>query len=206
MPARFHQWVRREINRLAKVFAERAADDPAIEAVYPLVAHAADEMNAAWLSYRRVRARSPSAPECQLARFVERYRPVAILLVPGALNELDELPPCGGRDLAMIAEHLLALIESEPSEAKLAQAMRAELIAAREGALVGKSSAEESARYTLSDAAQRASLVIAHAVELYRGTVSAESGLYAEFAADLPTSPDVAKSREPGFQTRAAAE
>lgn len=206
MPARFHQWVRREINRLAKVFAERADDDPAIQAVYPLVAHAADEMNAAWASYRRVCARAADESECQMARFVERYRPVVILLIPGALNELEELPPCGGVDLAMIAEHLLALVESEPSEAKLAYAMRAELTAAREGALVGSSSPEESARYTLSDAAQRASIVITHAVELYRGTVSGASELYAEFAADLPNNQDVVKTRESGFQTRAAAE
>lgn len=206
MPARFHQWVRREINRLAKVFAERATDDPAIEAVYPMVAHAADEMNAAWASYRRVRARMTGESECQLTRFVERYRPAVILLVPGALSELEELPPCGGSDLAMIAEHLLALVESEPSENKLAAAMRLELSAALEGALVGKSSPEESARYTLSDAAQRASIVLTHAIELYRGTVSGGSALYTEFAADVPSNQDVISTRAARFQTRAAAE
>lgn len=206
MPARFHQWVRREINRLAKVFSERATDDPAIAAVYPMVAHAADEINAAWASYRRVRARAREKPECALARFVERYRPVVILLVPGALNELEALPPRGGSDLAMIAEHLLALVETEPSESRLAYAMRLELAAALEGATAGKSSPEECARFVLSDAAQRASIVLTHALELYRGTVSEESALYAEFAADLPNNADVVKTRAEPLETRAVVE
>jgi hypothetical protein len=201
MPAKAHQWTRREMNRLVRVVAAHAKAHPPLEAMRSMIVHCADELNTAWADYRRTRAKKPQVEdERALSRFVQRWRPVVILLVPGATERLGELPPRGGRSLVAYAEQLVSLVRSEPGEERLAEILKAELdvsCAAMEEAL---SDAEDAAGLALSDAAQRANIVLFHTLDALRACVGEDSEVYRDFAVDLPWDQDVLRTRpwEPG--------
>lgn len=196
MPAKAHQWTRREINRLVRVVSTHAKNHPPLEAVRSMVVHCADELNTAWADYRRARARR-RGEECErtLSRFVERWRPVAILLVPGAMDRLGELPPRGGKSLVAYAQEIVSLLRSEPGEERLARIVEEDLAKAAAAAEECLSDAEDAARLALSDAAQRANIVLFHALDTLRACVGEDSEVYREFAIDLPWDQDVLGTR-----------
>lgn len=201
MPVKAHQSTRREMNRLVRAISAHAGAHPPLEAMRSMIVHCADELNAAWADYRRARAKRTERGERALSRFVERWRPVAILLVPGASDRLGELPPRGGRSLVAYAKEILALIRAEPGEERLADVIEAELaVSAPSSAEEALSDAMDAARLALSEAAQRANIVLLHGLDALRACVGEDSEVFREFAVDIPWDQDVlgARPREGG--------
>jgi hypothetical protein len=196
MPAKAHQWTRREMNRLVRVVSAHAKSYPPLEAVRSMIVHCADELNTAWADYRRTRAKQlRDESQRTLSRFVERWRPVVILLVPGAMERLGELPPRGGKSLLAYAQEIVVLVQDEPGEARLAEILRMELDATAAAADEVFSDAADAALLALSDAAQRANIVLLHGLDALRACVGEDSEVYRDFAADLPWDQDVLGTR-----------
>lgn len=182
------------MNRLVRVVADHAEAHPPLAALRMMLVHCAHELNAAWADYRRARAKKGGASvDRELSRFVQRWRPVVILLVPGAAERLGELPPRGGRCLTSYAEVLVSLVREEPDEERLTATLEAELRAIQARAFGGESysDAEDAARFALSDAAQRANIVLFHGLDALRACVGEDSAVYRDFAVDLPWDRDV---------------
>ena len=98
MPTRNQTIIRRDINRLKDTIERHKDNNPALSALLPIVESVCDSVNSAWNNYRSVavqgdkeRAERETAVDT-IIKWIQRWRPVIILYVPGADKNIKILP------------------------------------------------------------------------------------------------------------------
>lgn len=118
MPARNQDRIRRDINRLRREVARHADTHPALAALRLHVDPAAEAVNARWWAFQQAaikaaRERSErGAALVQVRGWVQRWRPVVLLLVPGTADNTRALLPTGATpdDMIRVADDLRVFI------------------------------------------------------------------------------------------------
>ena len=195
MPTRSQMRIRRDINRLSGIADQHADRHPALEAIRQTVASTAHMVNTCWQEYQAaVVAADRERQERDVAvdrvrSWVQRWRPVVLLSVPGAQPNLRALPPAGSTqdDMIRVAEDLMTFIAGNPGaeafrEAALGdleegiEAARRELVEARAARPV-----ELGARSAFSEATISANTVLVRGTEVVRAIFGPRSFEYKQF-------------------------
>ena len=123
MPSRSQTRIRRDLNRLNDLIEEHATNYPALSAVQPDVAAAATRVNRCFQAYQQASVtadRERTERDVSIAKlreWVQQWRPVALLKIPGAASNLRALPASGATpdDQIRLAEDLRSLIQNDPA-------------------------------------------------------------------------------------------
>ncbi|MBN2401890.1 MAG: hypothetical protein JXN64_05780 [Spirochaetes bacterium] len=197
MPSRNNAMIRRDINRLADLISEKGNAVPALEVLSGPVKEAAGQVNSAWKEYQSVsvagdkeREERDSAVE-RLVDWIQHWRPVLFVMVPGADKNIKTLPRNGGTtdDVVRIAEDMVDFMKAEPGAASFAEKAMADLgdrleKAARENReAVEVLSKEQGARFGFSEACIKANEVLVHSLNVVRSAFGPTSSEYKQFIA-----------------------
>lgn len=122
MPTRNQVMIRRGINRLNELVQREKETYPAFAAVADNVKSCADKTNTTWQEFQMVavmgdkeRAERDTAIG-RLENWISSWRPVVILSVPGADQNIRTLPTSGATpdDVIRVGEDLVAFIQTNP--------------------------------------------------------------------------------------------
>ena len=123
MATRTQTIVRRDINRLNDLIQRYAESELALAAIQPRITETTDRVNAAWQAYQaaaitgdREREERDSNIE-KLNEWIQKWRPVLLMLVPGAGENIRVIPPGGGThdDIINVADDMIKLISENPA-------------------------------------------------------------------------------------------
>ncbi len=125
MPSRTQAIIRRDINRLNETIERHKDTQPALAAISRIVNTAAQDMNNAWQRYQATAVAGDREREERqtairtLIKWIQKWRPVMMLIVRGADSNIRNLPSSGATpdDVIRVAEDMLKLI-SENLDAK----------------------------------------------------------------------------------------
>lgn len=195
MPSRTQSMIRRDINRLRDTVERRKGESKALAAIQPAVASAAESVNKSWQQYQaaavagdKERAERETAVE-NLIEWVQRWRPVVLLLIPGAEDNIRQLPPSGATpdDLIRVAEDMVEFINSNPA----AESFRSEAmetlgdkieVAHKETAEAAAALPEEAAaRQSYGEACTSANPILIRGSEIVRAIFGRTSPEYKQF-------------------------
>lgn len=197
MPARNQAKIRRDINRLQAEIQRHATAQPALAAIQSYVESATDTVNARWQAFQQAaveadRERAERATALDDVRdWVQRWRPVVLLAVPGAAANTRALPPRAGTpdDMVRVAEDLQAFINDNPSTSPFRAAALGDLAQTLNQARteVAEASAarpmEVAARAAYSEAVLQANTVLLRGTEVVRAIFGPTSPEYKQFIA-----------------------
>jgi len=122
MAIRTQAIIRRGINRLDDLIQDHEQAYPVLSAIAPTVTTARNSVNEAWQSYQsaavagdRERAERNESID-NLMDWVQQWRPVIFLLVPGADKNIRNLPSGGATpdDVIRTAEDMVKFISTNP--------------------------------------------------------------------------------------------
>lgn len=197
MPSRNQSMIRRDINRLRETIERHQADHPALAAILILVATAADAVNTAWqtlqaavVSGDKERDERDNAISA-LTSWVQSWRPVLLLSVPGADVNLRNLPATGATpdDMIRLAEDMAAFINANPAAESFREAAITALddnvATARQETSEATAAlpAETAARQAYTDACNNANTILVRGTEVIRATFGRTSPEYKQFIA-----------------------
>ena len=192
MPTRSQARVRRDINRLNDLVVQHGPEQPALAAVGPVVAAATEDMNIRWRAYQaasvaadRERGERDSALGRALG-WIQRWRPVVLMLVPAAAENLSKLPASGATadDTLRVAQDLLSFINERQSMEAYRQAAVDDLgdgltVAQRELAEASAAGpAEAAAREAFSAASLHANEILVRGSQIVRAIFGATAPEY----------------------------
>ncbi len=117
MPLRSQTIIRRGINRLDDLIKNNESSGPALVAVSGVVASAKDSVNGAWQDFQSAAVAGDKEREERdetiriLLDWVQQWRPVILLLVPGAEANIRNMPPGAATpdDVIRVVEDMVAL-------------------------------------------------------------------------------------------------
>ncbi len=118
MPSRNQSMIRRDINRLNETIERHKDTQPALAAISGIVNKAAQDMNNAWQRYQAVSVAGDREREERktairaLIEWIQKWRPVVMLIVQGADANIRNLPSSGATpdDVIRVAGDMVKLI------------------------------------------------------------------------------------------------
>ena len=121
MPTRNQVIIRRDINRLKDTIERTKDNNPALSAILPTVTVVCDEVNQAWQEFQRIAVQGDKEREERdesiniLIKWIQRWRPVIMLSVQGADQNLKNFPSRGATsdDVIRVAEDMLDFINKK---------------------------------------------------------------------------------------------
>jgi hypothetical protein len=127
--------IRQQINRLSETAERLAETQPALAAIQPLVAASAERMNEVWQTYQTsVLSADKERDErdqavTDLLSWHKQWRPVVLMLVPGAKDTLRVQPRRGGTpdEVIGVCEDLARFINDNPATASFREAAAGQL-------------------------------------------------------------------------------
>ena len=197
MPSRNQSMIRRDINRLQDTIERHQETYPALAAILPMVASAAELVNTSWQDYQtsavtgdKERQERDDAINTLIA-WIQRWRPVFLMLVPGAATNLRQLPSSGATpdDLIRVAEDMSEFINTNPGAEGFRAAAIADLgekiAAARKETAEATAAfpAEAAARQAYSEACASANAILIRGTEVIRAIFGPTSPEYKQFIA-----------------------
>lgn len=197
MPSRSQAMIRRDINRLKDTTERNADDHSALAAIKQMVSSAAETVNSAWQRYQvtaiagdKEREERESAVR-SLIEWLQRWRPVLLLVVPGAAVNIRTLPPSGATpdDVIRVAEDMIEFVKNNPGAESFRDQALQDLGDNLENARKETSEAaaalpaEAAARQTYSEACQIANNVLVSGTEVVRAIFGRTSPEYKQFIA-----------------------
>jgi hypothetical protein len=195
MPARSQIRIRRDLNRLKTLVDEHAQDNAALAAIADDVAASAGRVNVAFQNYQQVAVvatREREERDASVGRlhgWVQRWRPVVLLKIPGAAGNLRTLPSSGATpdDEVRLAEDLRDLMRKDPGAGPFREAALAALgdliEAARKETAEATTAlpAQDGARAALTEATLGGNAVLVRALDIVRAVFGARSPQYKQF-------------------------
>lgn len=194
MSRRNQSRTRRDINRLHELCARHAEAHPALAAILLLVGRVAGTVNATWKDYQ---GRAISAAKERSERdaavgaatgWIRRWRPVVLLLVPGAAENLRKLPIRGATadDVIRVAEDMRDLVASNPAcesfrEACLGSLPDLEAVRREVDEATVALPAEMTSRAAHAAAIAEARHTVSRGAEIVRATFGPASAEYRQF-------------------------
>jgi hypothetical protein len=194
MPSRTLTMIRRGINRLNDLIKQHQ-EVPALKVIGATVASCADGVNAAWQRFQnaaidgdRERAERDTAMG-ELLSWVQQWRPVVLMLVPGADKNIRNLPYGAPTpdDLARVAEDMLTVMKENMETANILQPATEDLgdkieKARKETAEAALAlPAESVARTAYSEACLSANDLLVRGSEIVRSVFGRTSPEYRQF-------------------------
>lgn len=202
MSTRSQSRIRRDINRLQEVVALHREAHPVLEAMATQVNTLTAQLNAHWKAYQEVslrgnRERQERAQVVEKLRaWLQQWRPVVLINVPGAEANLRKLPTRAATpdDLLRAVEDLRDLIHTKPTAAPFREGALHAL-----GTLVDDArrevqdatvvlSEEKRARQDLRESSHAANTLVAHTMDILRSLFGKSSPEYRQFLTRTNTS------------------
>lgn len=197
MPARTQARIRRDLNRLAELIQKHADSKPSLKAIAVRVQSATDLVNSTWQGYQAAAVKADKERSErdrtleQLVSWGRIWRPVVLLAVPGASENIRALPAGGATsdDAIRVVADLAAFIERNPGTADFRAAALGELGTlvedARKEYAEAKSAApeEDGARRAFSEAAISGNETLVRGTEVVRAVFGPKSAEYKQFIA-----------------------
>jgi hypothetical protein len=197
MPLRSQAIIRRDINRLNDLVDQKGAEFPALNSVAGDVHTAANDVNTAWNTFQsasilgdKERSERDESIE-KLINSIRQWRPVVLIKVPGASENIHNLPPSGSTpdDVIRVAEDMLTFINTNPQAKSFREAAAADLSTAIESAKKETSEAtaalpqETAARTAFSNACLEANNILVTSIDIVRAIFGRTSPEYRQFIA-----------------------
>ena len=197
MPARNQVIIRRDINRLKEVIERTKATNPALLAISAVVTTASDKVNKAWQDYQKVAVQGDKERNERdeainvLIKWIQRWRPIILLSVPGADKNIKNLPSTGATpdDVIRVAEDMIEFMRSNPGASSFNAPANSDLGTALTNAKkeTGEATAilpqEASARQAFTDECNSANNVLVKGLDVVRAIFGATSPEYKQFIA-----------------------
>lgn len=197
MPSRTLSMIRRDINRLEDTVMRHKDSHAALAAMETPVKTAAQNVNAAWQHYQNVAVAGDREREerdtavGRLLSWIQRWRPVLLLLVDGAEENLKKLPPGAPTpdDVIRVAEDMVQFMQAQGDFVIDAQAAIADLGDSIESArketqeAVSALPAEDEAREAFSQACLDANPFVVRGTQVIRAIFGPTSPEYRRFIA-----------------------
>ncbi len=195
MPARSQIRIRRDLNRLNELVAQHAATQPALAAVRGPVEAVTAEVNRCFQAYQqtavaadRERTERDQAV-ANLRNWVQQWRPVVLMMVPGASANLRQLPSSGATldDQIRVAEDLRNLLAASPGAASFRDAALAALgdqidvVQKEYGEAATALPAEAGARAALTETTLAGNEVLVRSLDIVRAVFGSKSPEYKQF-------------------------
>ena len=101
MPVRSQKKIRRDINRLKELIEREKVNHPSFNAILPKVISACDDVNKTWQQYQGLSTKSSKEIEERdksignIKKWIQKWRPVLLINVTGADENIDNLPSRG---------------------------------------------------------------------------------------------------------------
>ena len=143
MPSRNLAIIRRDINRLHDLIQEHLESEPALAVLAELVQQKRDEVNSCFQKFQSAAVIGDKERKERddaiviLLKWVQKWRPVILTLVPGADSNLKNLPSGAATpdDIIRVAEDMVKFIDTNESaasfRAKAVEALGAKLTNAK---------------------------------------------------------------------------
>lgn len=197
MPSRNLAMIRRAINRLKETLERHQSNYPALAVIYPTVDFTAEKVNIAWRNYQSSAVAGDKEREERdnavniLVKWIQRWRPVLLMLVPGADKNIRNLPSRGATpdDVIRVSADLVEFIKNDPG----AESFRAAAIddlgdgianARKETSEAADAlPAEAAARQAYSEACLEANNILIRGTEIVRAIFGRTSPEYKQFIA-----------------------
>ena len=114
MPTRNQTIIRRDINRLNELLESKKDLDLSLEVLLMKVSNECDNVNKAWQHFQAMAVKGDKEREerdeaiSKLRKWIQTWRPIIILYVPGAEDNLKNLPSTGTTvdDLIRVAKDM----------------------------------------------------------------------------------------------------
>lgn len=197
MPARNQSIIRRDINRLKETLERNMEKSPAFGVLLPMVASAADTVNTAWQSFQNAavtgdkeRLERDQAID-KILKWIQVWRPLLMLTVPGASSNIRSLPPTGPTpdDVIRVVEDMVSFIQNNAGAESFRGAaldnLGTQLEEARKETAEATAAlpAEAAARQAYADACESANTILVRGLEIVRATFGKKSKEYKQFIA-----------------------
>ena len=195
MATRTQTMVRRGINRLDELIQRNVETNPALSAIAVTVASARESVNQSWQSFQsaavagdRERTERDEAIEI-LLNWVQQWRPVILLLVPGADQNIRNLPASGATpdDIIRVAEDMVAFMGSNPQTGTFSEnavndlGNKLEAAKKETGEATAALPAEALTRNLYSEACLNANTVLVRSLDVVRTVFGPTSPEYKQF-------------------------
>ncbi len=204
MPSRSRAKIRRDINRLNESIERHKAEHPALSAVSQMVSEAVQKVNSAWQEYQasavagdREREERDAAIE-RLSKWIQRWRPVVLLSIPGAEANIRNLPAGGTTpdDVIRVVGDMARFIKENPDTRDFSQSAINDL---GDGAKIaeevtGKATdslpAEAAARHAYTSACHDANPALIRGLEIIKAIFGRTSPEYKQLVNHSATQED----------------
>lgn len=195
MPARSLKLIRRDINRLKDSIERHKEAQPAMAAMETQVAAAAQKVNETWQHYQTVSVEGDREREERdtaignLTNWIQRWRPIILMTVDGADENLSKLPPGAPTpdDVARVAEDMVRFIQEHAGDVFDAQSAITDLGDGIEKArkenleAVAALPAETEAREAFTEACLEANPILVRGTQVVRAIFGRTSPEYKMF-------------------------
>ncbi len=197
MPSRNQSMIRRDINRLNETIQRHKEKKPALAAISSRVAAATDKVNAAWQEFQakavagdREREERETAISF-LIDWIQNWRPVMMIIIPGADANIRNLPSSGATpdDVIRVAEDMIKFINNNPAAQEFRESalndMGEGLENAKKETMEATASlpAEAAARHAYSEACVDANPILVGGLTIVRSMFGRTSPEYKLFIA-----------------------
>ena len=197
MATRNNLIIRRDINRLNDLIAARGAKVPALQAIADVISPAAQKVNTAWQTFQAASVSGDKEREerdtaiGELVKWIQLWRPVVLIRVPGAESNLKILPASGATpdDVIRVAEDMQEFINSNPSTESIREITGSSLSALLESAKKENNEAvdalpmENQCMANFSEACTAANTVLVPGLNIVRTAFGPTSREYKQFIA-----------------------
>lgn len=197
MPSRNQQMIRRDINRLKDTLERHRETHKSLAAIHPIVSSAAESVNRSWQTYQASAVVGDKEREEReesikiLLDWIQSWRPIMLMLIPGASSNIRQLPPTGATpdDVIRVAEDMAELIKGNPGADSFREealnAVGEKIDAARKETSEASAAwpAEAAARQAFSEACLSANTVLIPGTDAIRAIFGRTSPEYKQFIA-----------------------
>lgn len=197
MPSRTLSMIRRDINRLEDTVSRHKDTHAALAAMETPVKTAAQQVNETWQHYQTTAVQGDKEREERetaigdLLGWIQRWRPLLLLMVDGAEANLKKLPPGAPTpdDVIRVAEDMVQFIQKHSGSGLDADAAMADLADRIENArketqeAVAALPAEDAAREAFTQACVEANPVVIRGTQVIRAIFGPTSPEYKRFIA-----------------------
>ena len=197
MARRNNAMIRRDIKRLVALIEEKGSETPALAAVSGDVKEAASRIDIAWKVFQALsvkgdkdRAERDDAMDSLLS-WIQQWRPVILVKIPGADMNLKTLPPKGATpdETVTVAEDMIDFMKSATVSAAFIAGAEADLGTRLEiaKALINAASdtlfMEEGAEADFTEACQFANPILVKTLKIVRSAFGPTAREYKQFIA-----------------------
>jgi hypothetical protein len=123
MPLRNQSTIRRDINRLDNTVQHRKSEHPALEAISDITSEIVEKINTIWQAYQAISVQGDKERKerdlaiRKLIKWVQRWRSVIMMRIPGASDNIHKLPSKGATpdDVIRVADDIIKFINTNQS-------------------------------------------------------------------------------------------